>query len=103
MDSRRGWSAEQVTRYNRERFEDLVNAGWDLVVIDEAHRLGGSSETVARYRLGEGLAQASLTCCCSPPPHTRARPMLSAACSASSIQTLSPMTVQSPGRTSPRM
>lgn len=59
MDSRRGWSAEQVTRYNRERFEDLVNAGWDLVVIDEAHRLGGSSETVARYRLGEGLAQAS--------------------------------------------
>lgn len=59
MDARRGWSAEQVSRYNRERFEDLVNAGWDLVVIDEAHRLGGSNETVARYRLGEGLSQAS--------------------------------------------
>jgi hypothetical protein len=59
MDSRRGWSAEQVARYNRERFDDLINAGWDLVVIDEAHRLGGSTETVARFRLGEGLAQAS--------------------------------------------
>jgi SNF2 family DNA or RNA helicase len=59
MGTRRGWSREQVARYNRERFEDLVSAGWDLVIIDEAHRLGGSSEQVARYRLGEALAQAS--------------------------------------------
>ncbi len=59
MDARRGWSREQIDRYNRERFEDLVSAGWDLVVIDEAHRLGGNSELVARYRLGEALAQAS--------------------------------------------
>ena len=59
MDARRGWSREQVARYNRERFEDLVSAGWDLIIVDEAHRLGGSSEQVARYRLGEALAQAS--------------------------------------------
>lgn len=59
LDARRGWSREQVARFNRERFEDIVSAGWDLVIIDEAHRLGGSSEEVARYRLGEGLAQAS--------------------------------------------
>lgn len=59
MDTRRGWSREQVARYNRERFEDIVSAGWDLVIVDEAHRLGGSSEQVARYRLGEALAQAS--------------------------------------------
>jgi superfamily II DNA or RNA helicase len=59
MDTRRGWSREQITRYNRERFEDLVSAGWDLVIIDEAHRLGGSTEQVARYRLGEALAQAA--------------------------------------------
>ncbi len=56
LDARRGWSAEQVTRYNRERFDDLVAAGWDLVVIDEAHRLGGSTDQVARYRLGEALS-----------------------------------------------
>jgi len=59
MENRRGWSHEQLARYNRERFQDLVSAGWDLVVIDEAHRLGGSSEQVARYQLGEALAQAA--------------------------------------------
>jgi len=59
MDTRRGWSAEKVAKYNRERFEDLVTAGWDLIIIDESHRLGGSTEQVARYRLGEALSQAA--------------------------------------------
>jgi len=59
MDRRRGWTAAQVARYNRERFEDLVTAGWDLIIIDEAHRLGGSTEQVARFRLGEALSQAA--------------------------------------------
>ncbi|MFO1153058.1 MAG: helicase-related protein [Rhodospirillales bacterium] len=59
MDARRGWSREQLARYNRERFEDLVAAGWDLIIIDEAHRLGGSSEQVARFKLGEALAEAA--------------------------------------------
>jgi superfamily II DNA or RNA helicase len=59
MDSRRGWTAQQVASYNRERFEDLITAGWDLIIIDESHRLGGSTEQVARYRLGEALAQAA--------------------------------------------
>lgn len=59
VESRRGWTREQTARYNRERFEDLVTAGWDLIIIDEAHRLGGSSEQVSRYQLGEALAQAS--------------------------------------------
>jgi SNF2 family DNA or RNA helicase len=59
LDSRRGWSREQVAEFNRQRFEDLVAAGWDLVVVDEAHRLGGSTDQVARYRLGQGLAEAA--------------------------------------------
>ena len=59
MDSRRGWSQEQLARYNRERFEDLVSAGWDLIIIDEAHRVGGSTEQVARFKLGDALAQAA--------------------------------------------
>ncbi len=42
-----------------ERFEDLISAGWDLVIVDEAHRLGGSTDQVARYKLGQGLAEAS--------------------------------------------
>lgn len=59
MDKRRGWSAERVAEYNRSRFEDLITAGWDLVIVDEAHRLGGSTDQVARYKLGQGLAEAA--------------------------------------------
>lgn len=59
MESRRGWSLDQIQTYNRERFEDLVSADWDLVIIDEAHRMGGSTEQVARYKLGAALAEAS--------------------------------------------
>lgn len=59
IESRRGWSQEQVNAYNRERFEDLISAAWDLVIIDESHRLGGSTEQVARYKLGTALAEAA--------------------------------------------
>lgn len=59
MDGRKGWNKEQTLRYNRERFEDLISAGWDLVIIDEAHRLGGSTDQVARFRLGQSLAEAA--------------------------------------------
>ncbi|HHO81640.1 MAG TPA: helicase, partial [Halothiobacillus sp.] len=59
IERRRGWSLEQLATYNRERFEDLISAGWDLVIIDESHRLGGSTEQVARYKLGAALAEAA--------------------------------------------
>lgn len=59
IEGRRGWSLEQLANYNRERFEDLISAGWDLVIIDESHRLGGSTEQVARYKLGAALAEAA--------------------------------------------
>jgi len=59
LDKRRGWSASQVAAHNRERFEDLISAGWDLVIVDEAHRLGGSTDQVARFRLGQGLSEAA--------------------------------------------
>lgn len=58
-DGRRGWSQDRLAEYNRERFDDLVSAGWDLIIVDEAHRLGGSTDQVARYRLGQGLADAA--------------------------------------------
>jgi len=59
MDKRRGWSQCQIAEYNRERFEDLIAAGWDLIIVDEAHRLGGSTDQVARFKLGQGLAEAA--------------------------------------------
>ena len=62
LESRRGWSAKQVADYNQERFEDLVSAGWDLVIVDEAHRLGGSTDQVARFKLGQGLCETTPYC-----------------------------------------
>lgn len=59
VEKRRGWTKERIAAYNRNRFEELVTAGWDLVVVDEAHRLGGSTDQVARYKLGKGLAEAA--------------------------------------------
>ena len=59
LEGRRGWSLEQLNNYNRERFEDLISASWDLVIIDESHRMGGSTDQVARYKLGAALAEAA--------------------------------------------
>jgi superfamily II DNA or RNA helicase len=59
LDSRKGWSDERLAAYNRDRYVDLISAGWDLVICDEAHRLGGSTEQVARHKLGQGLAEAA--------------------------------------------
>lgn len=59
LDRRRGWNEERIAEYNRDRFDGLITAGWDLVIVDEAHRLGGSTDQVARYKLGRGLAEAA--------------------------------------------
>ena len=59
IDKRKGWSREKIKAYNSERFEDLITAGWDLIIVDESHRLGGSTDQVARFKLGKGLAEAA--------------------------------------------
>jgi len=59
IEKRRGWTPTQLADHNRERFEDLISAGWDLVIVDEAHRLGGSNDQVARFKLGQGLSDAA--------------------------------------------
>jgi len=54
-----GWTEEKIAKYNEERIYSIINSGWDLVVIDEAHRVAGSSGEVARYKLGNFLSAAS--------------------------------------------
>lgn len=54
-----GWTEEHVEKYNEERIYSIINSGWDLVVIDEAHRVAGSTGEVARYKLGHLLSEAS--------------------------------------------
>ena len=56
---RAGWTSEQVRRFNESRYTAVIGAGWDLVVIDEAHRVAGSDEDVARHRLAMRLAEMS--------------------------------------------
>lgn len=45
---------------NPERFEQVIKADWDLLIIDEAHHLGWSKEHVSEeYKLVEKLAAIS--------------------------------------------
>lgn len=59
IEYRKGWTTKQLHAYNKTRFDDVLAAGWDLIIIDEAHRLGGSTDQVARFKLGQGLADAT--------------------------------------------
>lgn len=59
IEKHSGWSEERVEKYNEERIYSIINSGWDLVIIDEAHRVAGSTGEVARYKLGQLLSQAS--------------------------------------------
>lgn len=46
--------------HNQFVFDDCVNAGWDMVIIDEAHKLAKSdgTEETARYKLGKALSDS---------------------------------------------
>ena len=59
IEKRRGWSLDKINQHNKQRFDDLISAGWDLIVVDESHRLQGSTENVARFKLGQGLSDAA--------------------------------------------
>ena len=43
--------------HNKSVFEDCINANWDIVIIDEAHKLTKheSGEETARYKIGKRL------------------------------------------------
>lgn len=59
LERRVGWTEERIEKYNEERIYSIINSGWDLIIIDEAHRVAGSTGEVARYKLGSLLASAS--------------------------------------------
>ena len=59
LERHAGWTEEKVQQYNEERIYSIINSGWDLIIIDEAHRVAGSTGEVARYKLGYLLSQAS--------------------------------------------
>jgi len=59
LRARQGWEPDRIRQFNAARFEAVVDAGWDLVIFDEAHHVSGSTEDVARHRLAVDLAASA--------------------------------------------
>lgn len=59
LEKRVGWDSDKIKKHNDERIHSIINGSWDLIIIDEAHRVAGSSSEVARYKMASMLAQAS--------------------------------------------
>ena len=59
VSNRTGWTNEKTLDYNQRRFKSLVNAGWDLIIIDEAHKLPGCNYGAARYELATALSNSA--------------------------------------------
>ena len=55
---RQGWGQDKIDEYNKYRLEAVVNAEFDMVILDEAHRLGGSTAQVSRYQMADTLCNA---------------------------------------------
>ena len=58
LAARQGWNQERIDEYNKYRLESVVNADFDMVIIDEAHRMGGSTGSVSRYQLADTICNA---------------------------------------------
>lgn len=58
LDSRQGWSRDQVAEYNRQRIQSVIESEFDLLIIDECHKVGGSRASVGRYQMADILCSA---------------------------------------------
>lgn len=58
LEYRVGWSQEKVDEYNKYRLEAVVNADFDMVIIDEAHKMGGANSQVSRFKMAEVLCNS---------------------------------------------
>jgi len=58
IESRQGWSREKVDEYNRYRIESVLEADFDLLILDECHKVGGSNFQVGRYQMADILCNA---------------------------------------------
>ncbi|WP_417558479.1 DEAD/DEAH box helicase [Mesoflavibacter zeaxanthinifaciens] len=55
LEKRQGWSQDRVDEYNKYRMTAVLDADFDMVIIDEAHKMGGATSTVSRYILAQEL------------------------------------------------
>lgn len=55
VETRAGWSKQKVEEYNKYRLKSVTEADFDLLIIDECHKVGGSTSQVARYQMADML------------------------------------------------
>lgn len=58
IEKRHGWSLQKVENHNRFRLESVIDAEFDLLIIDECHKVGGGDETVSRFKMADILCNA---------------------------------------------
>jgi superfamily II DNA or RNA helicase len=58
LEKRQGWSQDRVDEYNKYRLDAVLEADFDLVIFDEAHKMGGSTPTVSRFLLAQELCNS---------------------------------------------
>jgi superfamily II DNA or RNA helicase len=58
IESRQGWSKQKIEEYNRFRIQSVLEADFDLLIIDECHKVGGSDTQVGRFQMADILCNA---------------------------------------------
>ncbi len=58
IESRQNWNKEQIEEYNRYRIQSVLEADFDLVIIDECHKVGGGTNLVGRFQMAQILCNA---------------------------------------------
>ncbi|MBP6412565.1 MAG: DEAD/DEAH box helicase family protein [Bacteroidia bacterium] len=58
IETRSGWSKQKVEEHNRYRIQSVLEAEFDLLVIDECHKVGGSNTQVGRFQMADILCNA---------------------------------------------
>lgn len=58
LESRQGWKTAKVDEYNKYRIESVLQADFDMLIIDECHKVGGSTRLVGRYNMADTLCNA---------------------------------------------
>ena len=58
IETRQGWSKQKVEEHNRYRVQSVIEAEFDLLVIDECHKVGGSNTQVGRFQMADILCNA---------------------------------------------
>ena len=58
IDMRKGWTQERIDEYNKYRIDAVLDANFDMIIIDEAHKMGGATQNVSRFKLAQMICNS---------------------------------------------